>query len=111
MAGVMNLPQYPQELLRFDELVIDETVTGLIDGINNHFDTISLFTSGTLSVYLDGRKLTTLDYQESVNLHGFDLIIDTSDPQRLQRPIRNTEELRVSYIKRRSSSNGCIKNI
>jgi len=111
MAGVMNLPQYSQEFLRIDELVIDESVTGLIDGINIHFNTINVFTFGTLSVYLDGRKLSNLDYKESVNLHGFDLIIDTSDHQRLQRTLRNTEELRVSYIKSKSSGSGCIKNI
>ena len=111
MAGVINLPQFPAELLRFDDLVIDEAAVGLINGVNNHFDTISPFISGTLSIYVDGRKLTILDYQESLNLNGFDLIIDTSDSQRLQRPLRDTEELRVSYVKKRSSGKQCIKNM
>jgi hypothetical protein len=111
MAGVMNIPQYPSELIRFDDMVIDEVVIGLINGVNNHFDTISVFKSGTLSIYLDGRKLTILDYQESLNSQGFDLIINTSDSQRLQRPLRDTEEVRVSYLRNRSSGKQCIKNM
>jgi len=111
MAGVILLPQYSAELLRFDDLVVDEPAIGLINGVNNHFDTISKFTSGTLSIYVDGRKLTILDYQESLNLNGFDLIIDTSDSQRLQRPLRDTEELRVSYIKKPYAGKECIKNM
>lgn len=111
MPPIINLPQFPAELVRLEDLVSSESVIGVIDGINNHFDTINVFSSGTLSVYIDGRKLTELDYQESSDLHGFDLIIDTSDPQRLQRPLRDSEEIRVSYMKARSSVKMCIKNL
>jgi len=111
MGGIVTIPQFSDELARVDDLVASEGVTGLIDGINTHYDTNSAFRSGTLSVYIDGRKLTELDYQESLNLHGFDLIIDTNDPQRLQRPLRDSEEIRVSYVKSRTSGSICIKTL
>jgi len=111
MGGYISLPQYSKELLRFDDMVVDEQPTGLMNRINLHYTTAFPFVSGTLETWVDGRRLTVLDYTEGLDNNSFDFIINTDEPQRLQQPLGDTEELRVSYIKQASSNEYCIKNL
>jgi len=111
VSGYISLPQYSKELLRFDDMVVDESPGGLRDRINLHYTTANAYVSGTLETWIDGRRLTILDYVEDPSKTSFDFIVDLSDPQRLQRPPGDTEEIRVSYIKQASSTEYCIKNL
>jgi len=109
MSCITRLPQIDPSILKIDDIVLNEIPSGLLNGVNTFFQTTNEFRSGTLEVYLDGRKLSENDFSEGGDLQSFSLIIDASDFSRLSSPPCNDEELRVSYIK--AVKKGCITNI
>jgi len=109
MSCITRLPQIDSSILKIDDIVLNEIPFGILNGVNTFFQTTNQFQSGTLELYLDGRKLTENDFIEGGDLQSFSLIINNSDFSRLSRPPCNDEELRVSYIK--ATKKGCITNI
>lgn len=96
---VINLPR-TKVTMDFSPLVNDSGVIGNVDGLNVNFNTPDIFLSGTLEVYVDGRKLTQLlDYTEYPSNDGFLVVITPDNPLRITKPFKNTEEVRCKYIK------------
>lgn len=92
------------------QLFQQEIPSGLTDCVNLSYFTANTFIANSLQVFLDGRRLTPLlDFQENANRDGFDIIVDPLDPNRLNKPLRHNEDLRVDYI--REPSSDCITSL
>lgn len=110
MPCIQTLPGLSNSVLQKSDIVFNEIPTGDLDGSNLFFTTTSKFESGTLEVWIDGRKLTELDFTEGLDSQSFTLLINAIDAQRLNKPPCNDEEIRVSYLKQ-SQTSGCIINV
>lgn len=96
---VVRLPKCP-------ERVFHETPGGVINCVNLVYTTANKFDPDTLVVKVDGNvKTPILDYTIAANNQGFTFIVDPSDGNRLNSPLRPTEELRVDYT---PLNTGCI---
>lgn len=81
--------------------VKNEYATGLLNCINLVYTTKYEYINGTLEVWLDGRKLDWgLDYTENGTKDGFTILLNASDPNRLNIAPRNDETLTVAYCRR-----------
>ena len=86
-------------ILKPEFLIKNEIPTGNIDGQNLSFQTQNSFMSGSLEVFLDGRRLESGKDFTTTNDNTFDLIIG-SEINRLSRPPKCNEEMSVNYIRK-----------
>lgn len=78
--------------------IVHEVPTGLMNGVNLAYTTAEVFEPSTLKVLIDGHRLDPLDYIIGADNKSFTLIIQPANPNRLNQPPQDTEEVRVDYI-------------
>jgi hypothetical protein len=66
--------------------------------VNLAYTLAERFKAGSLEVFVDGRRLTPLlDFTENPGFMGFTILVSPLNPNRLNKPIRQSEDLRVDY--------------
>ena len=78
--------------------IVHETPAGAVNGLNLAYTTAEVFVPATLQVWLDGHRLDPLDYTIGLDSKSFTLTLQPSNPNRLNQPPQDTEEMRVDYI-------------
>lgn len=94
-----------------DSFAINEIPPELPNCARITFSTLYPFVSGSLKIYLDGKKLDPSDYSEGGNLQSFTLNINPSSRNGLNSPPASSETITVDYIKTQTTLSSCIKNL
>ena len=89
--------------------IIDDNVIGEQNRVNTIYETNYEFIPDTLDVFLSGDKMVRdVDFQEVLvdigggdwRWKGFEFLLNTNDPGRLNIAPKENESLRVNYLKR-----------
>lgn len=113
MNCIINLPRRfnCNEVITADRIVLNEIPTGDLNCSNLDFVTNNEFLSDTIEVFLDGRKLDTVDYTVGLDNQSFTLVLDPNNNNSLNKPPRYNEIISVNYIKTYERPVGCVLNL
>lgn len=96
----------PGQQFTSDSFVFNETPIGANNCSNLFYATAYPFISDTIKIRIDGKNIDPIDYQIGPDNQSFTLVLDPTNSDRLNRPLRANESLKIDYIKKPAS--GCV---